>query len=105
MKSKSQPGTHHCRNKTAKMGVKPQTMADALAGGEKAPALFPVGSDSPILRGQLRAAVNQLASALQQSGIRKGDVVSIAEANTVNFAPVISLRAFADAVPRASAVC
>ena len=61
----------------------PQTLADTLAGSENAPALFPVGRTSPVSRGQLRNAVYELASTLQQSGIRKGDVVSIAEANTV----------------------
>lgn len=64
------------------MVVSPKTLADALRGTADAPALFLVGRSS-ISRGQLRDAVYELASTLHQSGIRKGDVVSIAEANTV----------------------
>ena len=85
------------------MGVSPKTLADALAGGDAATALFPVGRSAPVSRGQLRNAVYELASTLQQSGIKHGDVVSIAEANTVRHAPKVSLRARADVVPRVRA--
>lgn len=84
----------------AGMGVSPRTLADALEGGENEPALFPVGRSSSISRGQLRSAVYELASTLQQSGIRKGDVVSLAEANTVRHAPEVSFWARAGAVSR-----
>ena len=65
------------------MVVSAQTLADALLGNSDAPAIFPVGAGYQVTRGQLREAVFALAKTLQQSGIRKGDVVSIAEANTV----------------------
>ena len=61
----------------------PKTLAEVLDGHDGSPALFPLGSPQPVNRKQLRSAVIKLAKTLQQSGIRKGDVVSIAEANTV----------------------
>lgn len=60
-----------------------QNLADALHGQDDLPALFPVGRNTSLSRAQLRKAVSELASTLQNSGINKGDVVSIAEANTV----------------------
>jgi len=62
----------------------PKTLAEALEGWEDQPALFPVGRAKPITRQALKDAVFGLAKTLQQSGIQKGDVVSIAEANTVS---------------------
>ena len=62
----------------------PKTLAEALEGWEDEPALFPVGRTHPITRRALKNAVFGLAKTLQQSGIRHGDVVSIAEANTVS---------------------
>ena len=64
-----------------------RNLAEALQGRDDTPALIPVGSKA-ISRGQLRNAIKQLASTLQASGIRKGDVVSIAEANTVRLVHV-----------------
>jgi acyl-coenzyme A synthetase/AMP-(fatty) acid ligase len=62
----------------------PYTLAEALEGWGDNPALIPVGRARPITRSALKKAVYDLAKTLQQSGIRKGDVVSIAEANTVS---------------------
>lgn len=72
-----------------------RTLADALKGESSTPALFAVGNDAHVTRGQLNDAVHELAATLQQSGIRKGDVVSIAEANTVS----LLLRARAYILP------
>jgi len=62
----------------------PKTLAEALEGWEDSPALFPVGRVRPITRKALKNAVFDLAKTLKQSGIKNGDVVSIAEANTVS---------------------
>lgn len=64
----------------------PGTLADILRGGDGTPALFAAGRTAPYTRAQVRQAVYELAKTLHRAGIRQGDVVSIAEANTVRFA-------------------
>ena len=60
----------------------PQTLADVLSSDGEHAALHIVGSHL-VTRKQLRAAVSEVAVNLRSSGIKVGDVVSIAEANTV----------------------
>lgn len=62
----------------------PTTLAGTLSGNSSRAALFVVGDDEAISRGELERAVKTFASTLKASGIQPGDVVSIAEANTVS---------------------
>ena len=60
-----------------------RTMADVLEGSDDSPALW-VGSGGAIFtRRQLRRLAQQFAGTLRASGIQPGDVVTIAEPNTV----------------------
>ena len=63
------------------------TLANVLDGKDSAPAVIAVGWAKAISRKELREAIYELACTLQKSGIRKGDVVSIADANTVSCPP------------------
>ena len=66
----------------------PTTLAGLLSGASNNAALFVVGEDQPISRGDLDRAVKLFASSLRASGIQAGDVVSIAEANTVSLSRI-----------------
>ena len=59
-------------------------MADVLAGADDSPAIV-VGSGGPAFtRRQLRRLTLQFAATLRASGVKPGDVVTIAEPNTVS---------------------
>ena len=61
----------------------PQTLADVLSSDDEHAALHIAGLHL-VTRKQLQAAVSEVAVSLRSSGIKVGDVVSIAEANTVS---------------------
>lgn len=63
----------------------PTTLAGVLEGNESHAALYIAGEQQEISRGELGQAIRGFALSLRASGIRPGDVVSIAEANTVSF--------------------
>lgn len=58
-----------------------RTLKDVLRDSSE-PALL-LAESAPITASQLLDAVNKFARALHDCGVRKGDVISIAEANTV----------------------
>lgn len=60
-----------------------QTMSDVLAGDDSSPALLVGSGGATYTRGQLRALVHQFAASLRASGVQPGQVVTIAEPNTV----------------------
>lgn len=68
----------------AAMATRPlATMAGVLAGADDAPALL-CGSGGPTYsRAQLRSLAVRFAASLRASGVQPGDVVTIAEPNTV----------------------
>jgi acyl-CoA synthetase (AMP-forming)/AMP-acid ligase II len=61
------------------------SMADVLLGDEDGPALQVGSGGAAYTRGQLRRLATQFAATLRASGIKPGDVVTIAEPNTVGF--------------------
>lgn len=61
------------------------TMADVLLGDEDARALQVGSGGASFTRGQLRGLAAQFAATLRASGIKPGDVVTIAEPNTVGW--------------------
>jgi acyl-CoA synthetase (AMP-forming)/AMP-acid ligase II len=63
--------------------VAPETTADVLAGSPDAPAIYVGSGGAEFSRGQLLSLATQFAVTLRDSGIQPGDVVTIAEANTV----------------------
>ena len=65
------------------MAPRLETLADVLAGDDGAPALLLGSGGAAYTRGQLRALVHQFAASLRASGVQPGDVVTIAEPNTV----------------------
>ena len=69
------------------MGL-PKTLAEVLDGQDSAHALHVVNAKGPISRSSLRSAVRDLAGQLRASGIKPGDVVSIADGNTVSIPPI-----------------
>lgn len=66
-----------------------ETLRDVLQSTD-ASALLPAGGPGPITASQLREAVLNFARTLRSFGVRRGDVVSIAEANTVRPVSAIS---------------
>ena len=61
-----------------------RTMPDVLAGGDPAaPALFVGSGGLELSRRQLQGLVVQFAETLRRSGVKPGDVITIAEPNTV----------------------
>lgn len=61
-----------------------KTMADVLAGADDSPALLVGSGGAAYTRGALRRLAAQFAATLRASGIKPGDVVTIAEPNTVS---------------------
>jgi acyl-CoA synthetase (AMP-forming)/AMP-acid ligase II len=62
------------------------TLLDVVDGGDPAAPALIVGSGGGALsRAQLRALALRAAAALRAAGVRPGDVVTIAEPNTVEF--------------------
>lgn len=59
------------------------TMVDVLVGADTSPALQVGSSGAAYTRAQLRLLCAQFASTLRAAGISPGDVVTIAEPNTV----------------------
>jgi len=70
------------------MGL-PETLLDALQGGDpKSPALLCSGG-AELSRSQLKEQCVILAEAIRNAGIKPGDAVSISETNTVSPMPFI----------------
>lgn len=63
----------------------PRVLPDILEGRESAPALEVTDGGPVLTRGALRTAVLALARQLSARGVRHGDVVSFAMANTVEY--------------------
>ncbi|PSC68564.1 2-hydroxyacyl-lyase [Micractinium conductrix] len=66
----------------------PTTLTDVLSGDDHAPALLAGTGDLPwreYRRGQLRRLAQRFAATLRASGLQPGDVVTIAEPNTVEY--------------------
>ena len=59
------------------------TLHSVLEGADDAPALLLGGGGGAITRRQLRRLCAQFGATLRASGVRPGDVVTIAEPNTV----------------------
>ncbi|DBA69706.1 hypothetical protein WJX79_006063 [Trebouxia sp. C0005] len=62
-----------------------QTLADVLKGNSDAPGVICAGGGPAFTRGQLEEKIKHVANLLRNSGIKVGDTVSIAKANTVDF--------------------
>lgn len=61
------------------------TLTDVLAGGDEAsPAIFVGSGGLQLTRGELSKLIIQFAETLRRSGLKPGDVVTIAEPNTVS---------------------
>lgn len=65
------------------MAVNVHTLEGALQGSDELPAIVLAGGGPTISRKQLREQVVFFANTLRRSGVKPGDVVSIAETNTV----------------------
>ncbi|KAL0038994.1 hypothetical protein WJX77_004453 [Trebouxia sp. C0004] len=65
--------------------VRVQTLADVLKGNSDAPGVICAGGGPTFTRGQLEDKIKYVANLLRNSGIKVGDTVSIAKANTVDF--------------------
>lgn len=63
--------------------VRVQTLADVLKGNSDALGVVCAGGGPAYNRGQLEVRIKYLANLLRSSGIKPGDTVSIAKANTV----------------------
>ena len=61
-----------------------QTLADVLKGNSDAPGVICAGGGPAYSRGQLETRIKYVANLLRNSGIKQGDAVSIAKANTVS---------------------
>ena len=61
-----------------------QTLADVLKGNSKATGVICAGGGPTYTRGQLEERIKYVANLLRNSGIKPGDTVSIAKANTVS---------------------
>ncbi|PRW45703.1 2-hydroxyacyl- lyase isoform A [Chlorella sorokiniana] len=61
------------------------TLQSVLEGADDAPALLLGSGGGALTRGQLRRLCNQFAASLRASGVQPGDVVTIAEPNTVEY--------------------
>ena len=61
-----------------------QTLADVLKGQSDATGVICAGGGPIFTRGDLQQKINYVASLLRNSGIKPGDTVSIAKANTVS---------------------
>lgn len=61
-----------------------QTLADVLKGNTDAPGVVCAGGGPAYSRGQLQTRIQYIAKLLRNSGIKAGDTVSIAKANTVS---------------------
>lgn len=62
-----------------------RTLADVLTGNSDKPAVVCAGGGPVYSRGQLEEKIKYVANLLRNGGIRPGDAVSIAKANTVDF--------------------
>lgn len=60
-----------------------QTLADVLKGNSDASGVVCAGGGPTFSRGQLEGRIKFTANLLRNSGIKPGDTVSIAKANTV----------------------
>lgn len=60
-----------------------RTLADVLTGNSDKPAVVCAGGGPVYSRGQLEEKIKYVANLLRNGGIRPGDAVSIAKANTV----------------------
>ncbi len=82
------PNTPNARpSGAARASMPPTTLTDVLSGDDHAPALLAGTGDLPwreYRRGQLRRLAQRFAATLRASGLQPGDVVTIAEPNTVN---------------------
>ena len=63
--------------------VRVQTLADVLKGNSNSPGVICAGGGPAFSRGQLEGKIKYVANLLRNSGIKPGDTVSIAKANTV----------------------
>ena len=63
--------------------AKVQTLADVLKGHSEEPGVVCAGGGPVYSRGQLEQRIKYVANLLRKSGIKVGDTVSIAKANTV----------------------
>ena len=61
-----------------------QTLADVLKGHSDALGVVCAGGGPSFSRGDLEKRIKYVASLLRNSGIKPGDTVSIAKANTVS---------------------
>ncbi len=61
-----------------------QTLVDVLKGNSDAPGVVCAGGGPAYSRGQLEHRIKFVAKLLRNSGIKPGDTVSIAKANTVS---------------------
>ena len=61
-----------------------QTLADVLKGQSDAVGVICAGGGPTFSRGDLQQKIKYVASLLRNSGIKPGDTVSIAKANTVS---------------------
>lgn len=59
------------------------TLPDVLAGSDGSPAILGGSGGPSFTRGELNALVIHFAESLRASGIKPGDVITIADANTV----------------------
>lgn len=60
-----------------------ETLADVLQGNSNAQGVICAGGGPAYSRGQLETRIKYVANLLRSSGIKPGDAVSIAKANTV----------------------
>lgn len=61
-----------------------QTLAEVLKGRSEALGVVCAGGGPSFTRGDLQQRIHYVASLLRNSGIKPGDTVSIAKANTVS---------------------
>lgn len=61
-----------------------QTLADVLKDNSDAPGVVCAGGGPSYSRGQLQTRIEYVANLLRNSGIKAGDTISIAKANTVS---------------------
>lgn len=73
------------------MGPQPHTLADVLRGSPDSTAVLVTKGGPSFTREQLEALIWKVADRLRELGVRPGDLVSIAETNTVNLDPHLSL--------------
>ncbi len=67
----------------SKMVLDLATLPDVLKGDDSSPAIFVGGGGPAFTRGNLNQLIVEFAETLRKSGIKPGDVITIAETNTV----------------------